>query len=671
MKRTRSEDSKLSRALTAMRGHRRSRSRPGSFLVASKGGGEEEETGEARWVVDDGDDGSSDEKAELIASVKREHSDRDGEERGLAKVDLDAAEAAGPAGAVEELAGGQRAGRVARRESSGRAAGRRSVSLGPAIGKRVAAALRSPAIPERGGSSAQLEAQLRSLGKCQRFVKLRDSMKVCAPQAGRVPHRTSSETGAALIGSKAANVSQKDLLHLYQLEALGEGRNEVRDHFRLSEDGPLSARSLEPLELSELEEFDCMRISSQKDLTTGITYTPRSGKSSDYPGLLRLPAEIIIHICSYLGNAADLCSVMQTCLALYILGCYDGLWRELCFREGSPVHFLDPTPQMGTNRPAGVPNLPWRVLYRDWVHGITFDAITDHGEYFLENLIKSREGTWRGCCYATITYDVGLKDLADVERYTAVLERIRHPQVARVFTHDMRIESSMPATTLVYEHIGYDYLWGRSYFDHVAVHPPSEHDIQSMVRQVVSGMEVILDAFSSADASASPMVNPCWPSFIFLVDEMSSVKLTLFWHEIMQQPIPDYRKLLFAAPNVFLDEELDCERTVSWSLGVLLYSVLCLRFPVDLRDTRNLVQLIFAIVANQCDFTGREWKHVSLDAKDLIRSLLRKDVRLRPTMKEVLQHPWLTKPAPKRPLAAYADVRASSIYRYWVNGETS
>lgn len=69
-------------------------------------------------------------------------------------------------------------------------------------------------------------------------------------------------------------------------------------------------------------------------------------------------------------------------------------------------------------------------------------------------------------------------------------------------------------------------------------------------------------------------------------------------------------------------------------------------------------------------------------------------------MKEVLQHPWLTvrhrpallhpvrcscryhspfwpwltllqKPAPKRPLAAYADVRASSIYRYWVNGETS
>ena len=73
----------------------------------------------------------------------------------------------------------------------------------------------------------------------------------------------------------------------------------------------------------------------------------------------------------------------------------------------------------------------------------------------------------------------------------------------------------------------------------------------------------------------------------------------------MQHPIPDYRKVLFAAPNVFLDDEdLQCESTVAWSLGILLYSMLSLRFPVDLQDTRNLVQLILAIVSSECDFSG-------------------------------------------------------------------
>lgn len=681
VKRSRSEDSKLSRAVAAMRGHRRSRSRTGATFVSHKQEADAVQD-TAHAIAWDADTGRGDHLKGVAGTVRYQEpcgSHAAGKEkrelvRAPSSSCVDAAAAAAGAGAAEELASSERRGRGDGGSWASRAAlprterTRRSVSLGRATGKRVTAQVSTAALQESDPPGpGRLEGQLRTLGKCQRFVRLRNSMR--NQEAHPVLHRTSSEVGAALV---LAAQPAEEALKVYKFEALGEDRSCLRDHFKLSAESLAEANEREEAEARDAEQFDCMRISSQKDLFTSVTYTPRSGKSSDYPELLRLPAEIIVHICSYLGNPADLCSVTETCLALHILGSYDGLWRELCFRKGSPVHFMDPTPQKETNRPTGVPSLPWKTLYRDWCMSVSTEVVTDHGEYFLENLIKSREGTWRGCCYATITYAFGMEDLESVAQYASVLKRLRHAHVARVYSHTLSLGNSMPTMSLVYEHIGYDYLWGRSYFEHVAVHPPSERDIQSLVCQVVAGVEGILAAFSAGGQAAPAMVNPCWPSFIFLVDGMSTVKLTLFWHEIMQHPIPDYRKVLFAAPNVFLDDEdLQCESTVAWSLGILLYSMLCLRFPVDLQDTRNLVQLILAIVSSECDFSGKDWKHVSTEAKDLVKALLGKDARLRPTMKDVLQHPWLTNSVSTRPLPAYENVRASSIYRYWIHGDTS
>lgn len=49
---------------------------------------------------------------------------------------------------------------------------------------------------------------------------------------------------------------------------------------------------------------------------------------------------------------------------------------------------------------------------------------------------------------------------------------------------------------------------------------------------------------------------------------------------------------------------------------------------------------------------------MSFEAKDLIKALLGKDARFRPTMKEVLQHPWLTvRTVSQDSTPAFADVR--------------
>lgn len=46
------------------------------------------------------------------------------------------------------------------------------------------------------------------------------------------------------------------------------------------------------------------------------------------------------------------------------------------------------------------------------------------------------------------------------------------------------------------------------------------------------------------------------------------------------------------------------------------------------------------ITRAKLNFSGSIWKKVSVEAKDLVSKMLTKDPKLRPSCKEVLQHPW-------------------------------
>ena len=47
------------------------------------------------------------------------------------------------------------------------------------------------------------------------------------------------------------------------------------------------------------------------------------------------------------------------------------------------------------------------------------------------------------------------------------------------------------------------------------------------------------------------------------------------------------------------------------------------------------------IRTGQYDFPSTEWKHVSFEAKELIRSLLQTDATKRPTIDQVMQNKWI------------------------------
>ena len=91
------------------------------------------------------------------------------------------------------------------------------------------------------------------------------------------------------------------------------------------------------------------------------------------------------------------------------------------------------------------------------------------------------------------------------------------------------------------------------------------------------------------------------------------------------------------APEVVKKENSNFKRDI-WSLGVVLYALLTACTPFygpDQEATRD------AILHKKLAFTDEVWQEVSDSCKDLLQKMLYKDQSLRPSIKEVLRHPWM------------------------------
>jgi serine/threonine protein kinase len=100
----------------------------------------------------------------------------------------------------------------------------------------------------------------------------------------------------------------------------------------------------------------------------------------------------------------------------------------------------------------------------------------------------------------------------------------------------------------------------------------------------------------------------------------------------------------YAAPEVLAGDPYDSQADM-WSLGVILYTLLC-GFPPFFDTLNDMKNLYHMIKRAKYSFPSPFWDDISDLAKDLIKKCLLKDSRERLTAKQVLKHEWLTGGAP-------------------------
>ncbi|KAG7397724.1 hypothetical protein PHYBOEH_000263 [Phytophthora boehmeriae] len=111
----------------------------------------------------------------------------------------------------------------------------------------------------------------------------------------------------------------------------------------------------------------------------------------------------------------------------------------------------------------------------------------------------------------------------------------------------------------------------------------------------------------------------------------------------------------FGLAKVFTGTSLKTKCVDSWSLGTILYILLCGYHPFDPEGERSDNQMIASIKACSFEFDNDGWGTISEGAKDLVRHLLVLDPDDRFSMAQVLEHPWITgssvAPASELPLS--------------------
>uniref|UniRef100_W5M699 SNF-related serine/threonine-protein kinase n=1 Tax=Lepisosteus oculatus TaxID=7918 RepID=W5M699_LEPOC len=128
------------------------------------------------------------------------------------------------------------------------------------------------------------------------------------------------------------------------------------------------------------------------------------------------------------------------------------------------------------------------------------------------------------------------------------------------------------------------------------------------------------------------------PENVVFFRQQGTVKLTDFGFSNHFQPgtmlMTSCGSLAYSAPEILLGEEYDAPAVDIWSLGVILYMLVCGQPPFqEANDSETLIKIM------DCQYSVPP--HVSEECRDLISHMLQRDPEKRASLQQIEGHPWL------------------------------
>lgn len=224
------------------------------------------------------------------------------------------------------------------------------------------------------------------------------------------------------------------------------------------------------------------------------------------------------------------------------------------------------------------------------------------------------------------------KELETIHDEVEIMQRIDHPNCVRLF--DI-YESSEKL------YMAMEYLEGGELFERIVQKEKfSEHEAAEAIKQIAEGLKHLHNV-GVVHRDLKP------ENLLYETKEDNSrIKITDFGLAKYRTENLDLMTSCcgtpgYVAPEVLKHQAYD-EKCDLWSLGVILYILLC-GFPPFHSD--NTAELYRQIKKGDYSFPDPYWTNVSDLAKDLVTRLLKVDPKERLTAEQVLNHGWVKREA--------------------------
>ncbi|CAD8051468.1 unnamed protein product [Paramecium sonneborni] len=213
-------------------------------------------------------------------------------------------------------------------------------------------------------------------------------------------------------------------------------------------------------------------------------------------------------------------------------------------------------------------------------------------------------------------------DIERVRREIQILKLLHHPQIVKLYENNEQVIETENHIYLFME-----YANGGELFDYIdRVKQVTEYEACKLFHQIISGLEYM--------HSQKVIHRDLKPENILLTGDRD-VLIADFGLSNIQKDILKTccGSPCYAAPEMIQGEPYNGQLTDIWSCGIILFAMICGYLPFDDLNTQNLYQ---KIINAEYSFP----KHISIEAKDLIKRILIVNPLKRYSIQQIKSHKW-------------------------------